>query len=55
MTAGKCADTNAAGISERTNAWLGQFRRLLVRHDHLLSIYRAFYVACMWIALRKCL
>jgi|SRR5215472_5635946 len=43
-------------IIERTNAWLGQFRRLLVRHDHLLSIYRAFfYLACMWITLRKCL
>jgi transposase len=43
-------------IIERTNAWLEQFRRLLVRHDHLLSIYRAFfYLACMWIALRKCL
>jgi hypothetical protein len=23
-------------IVERTNAWLGQFRRLLVRHEHLL-------------------
>ena len=43
-------------IIERTNAWLGQFRRLLVRHDHFLSIYRAFfYLACMWITLRKCL
>ena len=26
-------------IVERTNAWLEQFRRLLVRHEHLLSIY----------------
>src|SRR5271157_2496742 len=24
-------------IVERTNSWLGQFRRLLVRHEHLLS------------------
>jgi len=24
-------------IIERTNAWLGQFRRLLVRHEHLLE------------------
>jgi transposase len=41
---------------ERTNAWLGQFRRLLVRHEHLLSTYRAFfYLACLWITLRKCL
>jgi transposase len=35
------------GIVERTNSWLGQFRRLLVRHEHLLSTYRAFfYLAC---------
>ena len=41
-------------IVERTNAWLGQFRRLLVRHEHLLSIYRAFfYLACLWITLRR--
>ena len=26
-------------IVERTNAWFGQFRRLLVRHEHLLSTY----------------
>ena len=43
-------------IVERTNAWLGQFRRLLVRHEHLLSTYRAFfYLACLCITLRKCL
>src|SRR5271166_4021082 len=43
-------------IVERTNAWLGQFRRLLVRHEHLLSTYRAFfYLACFWITLRYCL
>jgi len=41
-------------IVERTNSWLGQFRRLLVRHEHLLSIYRAFfYLACFWITLRR--
>ena len=41
---------------ERTNAWLGQFRRLLVRHEHLRATYRAlFYRACLWITLRKCL
>ena len=41
-------------IVERTFAWLGQFRRLLVRHEHLLSIYRAFFlVACLWITLRR--
>ncbi len=42
-------------IVERTNAWLGQFRRLLVRHEYLLSTYRAFfYLACFWITLRRC-
>ncbi|MGA2923596.1 MAG: IS5 family transposase [Candidatus Sulfotelmatobacter sp.] len=43
-------------IVERTNSWLGQFPRLLVRHEHLLSTYRAFfYLACFWITLRHCL
>ncbi len=43
-------------IIERTNAWLGQFRRLLVRHEHHLATYRAFfYLACLWITLRRCL
>jgi hypothetical protein len=33
----------------------GQFRRLLVRHEHLLCTYRAFfYLACFWITLRRC-
>jgi transposase len=42
-------------IVERTNSWLGQFRRLLVRHEHLLSTYYAFfYLACFWITLRRC-
>ena len=41
-------------IVERTNSWLGQFRRLLVRHEHLLSTYSAFfYLACFWITLRR--
>jgi transposase len=41
-------------IVERTNAWFGQFRRLLVRHEHLLSTYYAFfYLACLWITLRR--
>jgi transposase len=43
-------------IVERTNAWLGQLRRSLVRHEHLLSTYYAFfYLACCWITLRRCL
>jgi transposase len=41
-------------IVERTNAGLGEFRRLLVRHEHLLSTYYAFfYLACFWITLRR--
>ena len=36
------------------SAWLGQFRRLLVRHDYLLSTcYALFYLACFWIRLRR--
>jgi len=42
-------------IVERTNAWLGQFRRLLVRHDHKLESYRTFFhLGCLWITLRRC-
>ena len=41
-------------IIERTNTWFGQFRRLPVRHEHLLSTYRAFfYLTCFWITLRR--
>lgn len=37
---------------ERTFAWLGNFRRLVVRWDRSLTIYRAFfYIACLIIAL----
>ncbi len=43
-------------IIERTNAWFGQFRRLLVRHEHMLTTYSAFFhIACMLITLRRCL
>jgi transposase len=41
-------------IVERTDAWLGPFRRLLVRHEHLLSTYCVFfYLACFLITLRR--
>jgi transposase len=41
-------------IIERTFAWLGSFRRLLVRHERLTSMYRAFlYFAAAFIALRR--
>jgi len=38
---------------ERTFAWLGNFRRLLVRHERNIKIYEAFFhVACLLITLR---
>lgn len=38
---------------ERTFAWLGNFRRLLVRYDHDIKMYEAFFhVACLIITLR---
>lgn len=40
-------------IVERTNAWLLNFRRLVVRYERKLELYRAFvYIACALIALR---
>jgi transposase len=40
---------------ERTNVWLGQFRRLLVCYEHLLATYRAFFnLAPLWITLCRC-
>ncbi len=39
---------------ERTFAWLGNFRRLVVRYDRSLQIYRAFFhIACFMIVLRR--
>jgi len=41
-------------IVGRTNAWLGQFHRLKVRHEYSLSTYYAFfYLACFWITLLR--
>lgn len=38
---------------ERTFAWLGNFRRLVVRYDRSLLMYNAFFhVACLIITLR---
>lgn len=43
-------------IVERTFAWLGNFRRLVVRYEHRLSIYRAFFtIACIVICLGRIL
>jgi transposase len=39
---------------ERTFAWLGNFRRLVVRYERSLKMYRAFFhVACVLITLRQ--
>jgi transposase len=39
---------------ERTFAWLGNFRRLVVRYERDLKMYRAFFhVACLLITLRQ--
>ncbi len=41
---------------ERTFAWLGFCRRLLVRHERLVSVYHAFFLlACILIVLRQLL
>jgi transposase len=38
---------------ERTFAWLGNFRRLVVRYEHDIRMYRAFFhLACLIITLR---
>ena len=43
-------------IVERTFAWLGNFRRLVVRYDRSLTIYHAFFhIACLMIVLRRVL
>jgi transposase len=39
---------------ERTFAWLGNFRRLVVRWERYITMYRAFvHVACLLITLRQ--
>jgi transposase len=39
---------------ERTFSWLGNFRRLVVRWDHDIAIYNAFFhIACLIITLRR--
>lgn len=43
-------------IVERTFAWLGWCRRLLVRHERFLSVYAAFFhLACAMLTLRQVL
>jgi transposase len=36
---------------ERTFAWLGNFRRLLVRHERYLSTFRAFLLIAIILVL----
>ena len=39
---------------ERTFAWLGNFRRLLVRHEHCLPTFRAFFlIAFILVSLKR--
>ena len=41
-------------VIERTNAWLQNFRRLVVRYENLIEIFSGFvYCACSMIALRR--
>jgi transposase len=43
-------------IVERTFAWLGNYRRLVVRYDRSITIYEAFFhIACFMIVLRRVL
>jgi transposase len=43
-------------IVERTFAWLGQFRRLVVRYEHLVTTYAGFFhLACALLTLRRVL
>ena len=43
-------------IVERTNAWLQNFRRLVVRYEHSADIYTGLvHVACALIVLRRVL
>jgi len=38
---------------ERTFAWIGNFRRLVVRYEKLITVYRAFFhIACLLITLK---
>ena len=39
---------------ERTFAWLGNFRRLLVRHERYLSTFRAFFLIAFVLMSLKC-
>jgi transposase len=39
---------------ERSFAWLGNYRRLLIRWEHLSGVYRSFFtVAVLLVCLRR--
>lgn len=39
---------------ERSLAWVGNFRRLVVRYEHNIRMYQAFFhIACLLITLRQ--
>ena len=41
-------------IVERTISWIGNFKRLLVRNERKIEIYRAFFhLACLVIVLKR--
>jgi len=43
-------------IVERTFAWLGAFRRLLIRHERLIETYQGFFhIACAILTLKRVL
>jgi transposase len=56
---GKKADTSDYRLRwkvERTFAWLGNFRRLLVRHERYISVYQGFFnLTCISILLHRLL
>jgi hypothetical protein len=48
------ADYRLRYTVERTFAWLGNFRRLLIRWEHLSGVYRTFFtVAVLLVCLRR--
>ena len=40
-------DYSVCWKEERIFAWLGNFRRLLVRHERYLSTFRAFFLVAL--------
>ena len=39
---------------ERSISWIGNYRRLVVRYDHNIKVYNAFFtMACMLVTLKK--